>query len=234
MLGEPLAIPSIGGGSAVADQFASRLEALQDGLQTEAEVIDGWYEESLAILDEGLDRRLMTEQEYLEARERLEEEYARRSNQIERLRNQNNFQEAAQGMSQILNAVGQGNERMMRVAKAFNAGMAWIDTLAGAARELRKGTFGFATAASVIARGIGFISAINSTSTTSRGGVTSGGGVASAAGGSTQQQAQAPTTTFQFTLQNDPMGFGEQFARQMIDQLNQAQRNGGQVRGVLS
>jgi hypothetical protein len=29
------------------------------------------------------------------------------------------------------------------------------------------------------------------------------------------------------------MGFGEQFARQMIEQLNQAQRNGGNVRGVL-
>jgi hypothetical protein len=241
MLGEPLAIPSIGGGSAVADQFAGRLEALQEGLQTEGEVIEAWYQESLAILDEGLDRRLMTEEEYLEARERLEEEYARRSNQIERLRNQNNFQEAAQGMSQILNAVGQGNERMMRISKAFNAGMAWIDTLAGAARELRKGTFGFATAAAVIAKGAGFVAAINSSSTSSRGSVSggarsigAGGGGASSGGGGMAAQQQAPTTTFRFTIQNDSFGFGEQFARQMIDQLNEAQRNGGNVRGVLA
>jgi hypothetical protein len=232
MLGEPLAIPSIGGGSAVADQFAGRLEALQEGLQTEGEVIEAWYQESLAILDEGLDRRLMTEEEYLEARERLEEEYARRSNQIEAARNRNNFQIAADGMSQILNAVGQGNERMMRVAKAFNAGMAWIDTLAGAARELRKGTFGFATAAAVIAKGIGFVNAINSTGTSSRGAV-SGGGGSSGGGGATQQAAQSPTTTFAFTIQNDSFGFGESFARQMIEQLNEAQANGGNIRGVM-
>ena len=245
MIGEPLAVPSIGGGAAVADQFAQRLEALQEGLQTEAETIDAWYEESKAILDEGLDRRLMTEQEYLEARERLEQEYARRSNQIEAMRNRNNFQEAVNGMSQILNAVGQGNERMMRIAKAFNAGMAFIDTMAGAARELRKGTFGFASAAAVIAKGIGFVNSIRSASASgggnaaaslgsfrsaSSGSFSSGGG----GGGSSTTSAQAPTTTFQFTLQNDPMGFGEQFARQMIEQLNEAQRNGGNVRGVLA
>lgn len=229
--GEPLAIPSIGGGSAVADQFASRLEALQEGLQTEQEVIDEWYQTSVETLEEGLARRLMTEEEYLEARRRLEEEYARRSSQIEASRMQNNFQIASQGMGQILDAVGQGNERIMRVSKAFNAGMAWIDTLAGAARELRKGTFGFATAAAVIAKGVGFVNAIQSTSSRGGGlGSISGGGGASG----TQPQQQAPTTTFQFTLQNDPMGFGEQFARQMIEQLNEAQRNGGQVRGVLA
>jgi hypothetical protein len=234
MIGEPLAVPSIGGGAAVADQFERRLEALQQGLQTEAETIDAWYQESMAILDEGLDRRLMTEQEYLEARERLEQEYARRSNQIEAMRNRNNFQEAVNGMSQILNAVGQGNERMMRIAKAFNAAMAWIDTLAGAARELRKGTFGFASAAAVIARGVGFVNAIRSTSSSSGAGSFSSGSFSSGSSASGMaQSAQAPTTTFRFTIQNDPLGFGEQFARQMIEQLNQASANGGQIRGVL-
>lgn len=46
--------------------------------------------------------------------------------------------------------------------------------------------------------------------------------------------AAAPTTTFHFTLMNDPMGFGEKFARQFIDQLNSTQRNGGQIRGVIA
>ena len=234
--GEPLAIPSIGGASAIADQFAGRLEALQEGLQTEQETIDAWCEESAQILEDGLARKLMTEEEYLEARRRLEEEYAQKSAQIEQARQKNNFQIAAEGMGQILNAVGQGNEKMMRVAKAFNAGMAFIDTMAGAARELRKGTFGFATAAAVIARGMGFISAINSTSTRGRGSV-SGGSSGGSSGGASQSQAaqqQAPTTTFQFTLQNDPMGFGEQFARQMVEQLNEASANGGRVRGVIA
>ena len=56
-----------------------------------------------------------------------------------------------------------------------------------------------------------------------------GGGSAPAAA-----PAQQPATTFAFTLQNDPMGFGESFARQLIDQLNSTQRNGGQIRGVLA
>ena len=51
----------------------------------------------------------------------------------------------------------------------------------------------------------------------------------------TQNAAAAtPTTTFSFTLMNDPMGFGEKFARQFIDQLNSTQRNGGQIRGVIA
>jgi hypothetical protein len=229
------AIPSIGGGRAVADQFAGRLEALQQGLQTEAEVIEEWYQTSVETLEEGLARKLLTEEEYLEARRRLEEEYAQRSAQIEKARQQNNFQIAAQGMGQILNAVGQGNEKMMRVAKAFNAGMAFIDTMAGAARELRKGVFGFATAAAVIARGMAFISAIRSTSATGGGGIAPSSSMSSGSGGSTTQGTQqTATTTFQFTLQNDPFGFGEQFARQFIEQLNQASSNGGTIRGVLT
>lgn len=224
MLGEPLAVPSIGGGGAVRDQFASRLEALQEGLMTEAEIIDEWYQDSLQTLNEGLERKLMTEEEYLEARERLEEEYARRSANIERARQQNNFQIAAEGMGQILNAVGQGNERMMRVAKAFNAGMAWIDTLAGAARELRKGVFGFSTAAAVIARGVGFVNAINSTSTSSRGSVSRGGGA-------TQAQAapqSIPTQRMIIETQGGGM-IGQGQVGQLIDQINEAGRQGYRI-----
>jgi hypothetical protein len=110
--------------------------------------------------------------------------------------------------------------------------MAFIDTMAGAARELRKGTFGFATAAAVIAKGLGFVNAIRSANDGGGGlSAPSGGGGGSSA--APAQAAETPTTTFRFTLQNDPMGFGESFARQMIEQLNEANRNGGQIRGVL-
>ncbi|HEV8035855.1 hypothetical protein [Yoonia sp.] len=233
LVDEPVAIPSIGGGQAVRDQFEQRLEALQEGLATEAEIVQEWYENSMSVLNEGFERKLMTEEEYLEARARLEEEYARRSSQIEQMRQQSNLQIAAQGFGQILAAAGQGNDKLLKASKVFNAGMAWIDTLAGAARELRKGTFGFASAAAVIAKGIGFVNAINSVSSSGGGRTSAASAAGGGSAGGSAQQAQAPTTTFQFTLQNDPMGFGEQFARQMIEQLNEAQRNGGNVRGVL-
>jgi len=68
------------------------------------------------------------------------------------------------------------------VQKIFAASMALVDTMQGAARELRKGKLGFATAAGVIAKGMGFIAAIN--------GAGSGGG-GGGGGASAAQAAQA-------------------------------------------
>jgi len=221
---------SLGGGSAVTDLFEARLEALMAGLETERETLEAWRSQGMADLDRAHRDGLLSEQEYLEARKRLEEQYAAQSNAIEAARQANNKNAYVEGFGAILSAAGEGNKKMMKASKTFNAGMAFIDTMAGAARELRKGTFGFATAAAVIAKGLGFVNAIRSANDGGGGlSAPSGGGAAAAPA----QAAETPTTTFRFTLQNDPMGFGESFARQMIEQLNEANRNGGQIRGVL-
>jgi hypothetical protein len=213
-----------GGGGSVADAFAERLEALMEGLQTEAETVQIWYEEQRLILEEALAKRLLTEEEYLEARTRLEEEYAQRSNQIEGMRNQNNFKAVTGGINDILGAAASGNDSLMRIQKAFAAGMAWIDTLQGAARMLREGTFGFAAAAAVIAKGIGFVSAIQSTSSKSRGAASGGGGSA------TQTQVrELPTQTVRvdFGGQQSPMGM-----REMFDMINAGYDNGYRLRFI--
>jgi hypothetical protein len=67
----------------------------------------------------------------------------------------------------------------------------------------------------------------------------SGGGAATgsaAASGAATAAKKEPdrTQTFSFNIQNDSMGFGESFARQMVEQLNNAQRNGGTIRGVIA
>jgi hypothetical protein len=85
----------------------------------------------------------------------------------------------------------------------------------------------------VIATGAKSLAGIRSARPGSSGGAASGGGGGAATADAPAQQQQEPTTTFRFTLQNDPMGFGESFARQMIEQLNEANRNGGQIKGVL-
>lgn len=215
-----------GGGGSVADQMRQRLEALTQGMQTEAEALMEWYEEGRQLLADALEARLITEQEYLERRTQLEQEYARRSNQIEELRNQNNFAAVSGGINDILSAAAQGNDKIMRVQRAFAAGMAWIDTLQGAARMLRAGTFGFAAAAAVIAKGIGFIAAINSTGTKSRGGV--GGGVAG--GGRAAEPVAMPTQTVRF----DFGGNGGMAGEELVNMINDAYDRGYRIRGIIA
>ena len=177
-------VPGLPGGAGIADQMATRLEALMTGLQTEREALEIWREEGLTLLAESLAAENLTTAEYLEARQRLEEEYARRSNQIEDMRGNTNFATVTSGINDILGAAAQGNDKILRVQKIFAASMALVDTFQGAARMLRAGTFGFPAAAAVIAKGIGFVAAINSAGSGGSGG--GGGGTAAAA-------AAAPT-----------------------------------------
>jgi len=95
------------------------------------------------------------------------------------MRGSNNFASVTSGINDILGAAAQGNDKILRVQKIFAASMALVDTMQGAARELRKGPLGFATAAAVIAKGMGFIAAINGAG--SGGGGGGGGGGASSA-----------------------------------------------------
>lgn len=224
---QPLAVPSIGGGGAVADQFQSRLEAIMTGLRTEAEVIEDWYAASLETLEEGWERRLLTEEQYLEARERLEEEYARRSAQIEGMRQQNILGQVTEGFQQIIGAMGQGNSRMLRIAQGFSAAMAFIDTLAGAARELRAGVFGFASAAAVIAKGAAFVNAIQSANESGRNAFPAAGGMGGAGGG----MAALPVQRFVVNYsgpQSGRMAFEE-----LIGSINEAQRQGYRIQGIV-
>ena len=174
----------VAGAGAVQNELATRLEALIEGLQTEAEVVAEWYAQSQMTLEEALAKRLITEQEYREQRERLEKEHQDRLAALREMGNKWGVEAAIAGGAEILNAVGQSNQKALKMAKVFSAASALIDTYHGAARELRKGTFGFASAAAVIAKGIGFVNAIKGVSASGGGGgaVGAGGTGAAAAG----------------------------------------------------
>ena len=137
--------------------------------------------------------------------------------------------------------------QMFQGSKPIAAAQALINTFQGITEALKLAPPGnFIAAAKVAAQGFAAVRGIQSARPGSSGGAVSGGGAASgggvamsggaAAGGGQAQAAaqQAPTTTFQFTIANDPLGFGENFARQFIEQLNEASANGGRVRGVLA
>jgi hypothetical protein len=152
-------------------------------------------------------------------------------NAIREMGNKWGVQEALSGGAEILGAMGQTNKKALKLSQAFAAAEALISTYKGAAKEMEKGVLGFTTAAAVIAKGIGFVAAIKNVSASGGGGGASAGGASAAPAAAPQQQE---ATTFAFTIQNDPMGFGESFARQMIEQLNASQRNGGRIQGVLA
>jgi len=227
----PPAVPGIAGAGAVEATLNERLAALEEGLATESETVAAWYEESRNTLDEALAAELLTREEYNAQMERLEEAHQNRLAAIKEMGNQLSLSTALQGGAEILGALGETNKKALKAQKVFAAASAMIDTMQGAAAALKKGVFGFAEAVAVIAKGLGFIAAIKGVNESGGGSVSSGSVGASS---STTQAPPAPTTTFQFTLTNDPMGFGESFARQMIDQLNAAQRNGGTFQAVMA
>lgn len=119
-----------------------------------------------------------------------------------------------------------GMNTLFGQSKQIGAGIAWVSTLIGAAKEIEKGVFGFASAAAVVAKGVAFVSAIRSAG---KGGGGVGGGSVGAA-----SAPQAPMTTMNFSVVNDPFGIGERTARSIIDQMNRAQRNGGKIVGVMA
>ena len=137
-----------------------------------------------------------------------------------------------------LNAAKAIGETIQNTAAASVRALADLGPIAGPPAAAKILTFGKIQAGIIAANaalslgggssGGGGGGGASSISNSTNGGGSSGG---SSGGGASEQQA---ATTFSFTLQNDPMGFGEGFARQMIDQLNKTQANGGQIRAVLN
>lgn len=175
-----------GGGGGGADPMTARLESLQEALATESEIVQAWYDESLETLTTAMERQMLTEEEYRQLRERLEKEHQERMAGIKDAGNKMSLESALSGGAEVLNAMGAFNKKALKIASVFAAGEALISTYKGAAKELEKGVFGFATAAAVIAKGLAFVGAIKSAGS-SGGSIASGGG-----GGGAAPAPQAP------------------------------------------
>jgi hypothetical protein len=224
---KPLEIePSAGVGSAaqLADQLEQRLEVLTQGLATEAEVVAQWYEEGQSVLEDALAKGLLTEEEYREQRERLEEEHQKRMNAIKQAGAAADLATVAGAGAEILNAIGENNKKALKLAKVFGAAEALINTYQGASQELKKGGIaGFAAAAAVIAKGIGFVNAIKSVGDN---GSTGGGGGGGAA--STAASAPAlPTQTVAINLQGDTFSRGS--VEGLLEQIQSQLDRGGRL-----
>lgn len=124
-------------------------------------------------------------------------------------------------VSDILSSLG----TLFQGSKRFAAAQALINAWTGASEALKL-PFPASLAAfgKVLATGMSAVKNIQSASPGSAGG---SGGAASA--GSAAAPAPAPMTSLNFTVQNDPFGYGEAFARSLVEQLNAATRNGSTI-----
>jgi hypothetical protein len=212
-----------GGGGGLAEKFAARLETIVTSLQTEREVIEAWYAEAHELIQQATDAELEALGGKHEALERLEEEHQRRLLGIKDMGNQWSVESVLKGGAEILTAMGAINKKAMKAAGIVSAAQALISTYEGAAAELKKGTFGFASAAAVIAKGLGFVAAIKSAASGGEGGGRGGGG--SRAGGSAAPAASAPPVQRLLIDYNGPAAAMGSF-RALVDMMNQAGKAG--------
>jgi hypothetical protein len=213
-----------GAGGGIKDAFAQRLEALQEGLATESEMIAEWYLAGQLTLEDALAKKMLTETEYQTLRERLEQEHQDRIAGIREMGNQWGVQAALEGGAAILGAMASTNKRAAKLQGIFAAAAALMSTYQGAAKALEKGAFGFAEAAAIIAKGIGFVSAIKGASSSAQ-----SGGSASAGGGSASAQAPAPVLSpaqANITYYGTPTSSGMQT---ITDRLNEEFKQGYRV-----
>ncbi len=222
--------------------FADRLTMIQENFKTEQELLQQQYLEDQMALQAALDAKLIKETEYKDLSTKLAQEHSDALSQIQATRISTDLTAAQNFMGSMASIAQLGGKKMIKIAKAIGAAQAIISTLIAATDAMKVGLTPvekFAAYAAVMAKGMAAVAAIKGVSDSGGGGGggSGGGGGGSMGGGGGDGGGAArssPTTTFAFTLTNDPMGFGEKFARQFIDQLNSTQRNGGQIRGVIA
>lgn len=223
-----------GGGTAglstaeqLREQLEQRLEVLTQGLLTEREAVDMWHAEGMALLDEALKAEIIKQAEYNEQKERLEKEHQKRINAIKQAGAAADLATVAGAGAEILNAIGQNNEKALKAAKVFSAAQGLINTYLGASQALADPTLTtfqkFAAAASVIAQGIGFVNAIRSVNDNG-----SGGGGGGSTGASSAAAAPAiPTQTVAINLQGDT--FSRSSVEGLLEQIQSQLDRGGRL-----
>lgn len=159
--------------------------------------------------------------------EQMEQQHAQNVLAIQNMSNAAKLGSVLGSGQDVLSAMGDFNDKALKISKVFGAAQALVSTYQGAAEALKLPfPANLAAAAKVVASGLGLVSAIRGVS---KGG--GGGSGVSAAAGAVQAQtaAAAPGNggqTVAISLSGDPTGIGEGFIRQLIPKLNEAQRDG--------
>jgi hypothetical protein len=218
------------------EQLATRLQTLMEGLMTERESVANWYSEGQRLLDEARAAELLTEQQYADQKERLAKEHQDRLSRIRELGAAADLHTVLGAGAEILGAMGQTNKKALKVAKVFGTAQALISAYQGAAEALKLPfPANIAAAASVLAKGIGFVNAIKGVNESGGAvGASSGGGAVASAASSAPTAPQA-SQTLNFSVTSDPFGISDRLVRQIVGAINQSQRDGSTlIRATVS
>lgn len=226
--GGTINMPAGGGGGGGTNPIIGELETLQNSLMTQEQLQLESYTRQQETLRAALDQRLITQTEYAAMMESAQQQHSDKMSAIDVYRYGDGLQKAGAFFGAMADAMSQGNEKMLKLGRAFGAAEALINAWRAYAQVLATPGINplakFAAAAKVLAAGMGAVNAIK------------GGGKTSASGamsGASSAAASSPTQTLNFTITNDPFGFGERVIRQIAAQLNQAQRNGVNIQAAV-
>lgn len=217
-----------GGGGGGTNPILGELETLQNSLMTQEQLQLESYTRQQETLRAALDQRIITQTKYAAMMEQAQQQHSDKMSEIDVYRYGDGLQKAGAFFGAMADAMASGNDKMMKIGRAFGAAEALINAWRAYAQTLATPGLNplakFAAAAKVLAAGMGAVNAIKGGSKTS----------AAAGGSMSASAAQAsPTQTLNFTVTNDPFGFGERVIRQIATQLNQAGRNGMNIQAVV-
>jgi ribosomal protein L12E/L44/L45/RPP1/RPP2 len=229
-------VPGVAPSQEVGTLFLDRFAAIQEGFKSERQLLEEEYSLNQMVLDNALNTEQIKKEEYRRLSEQLEKDH---QNNLAAIRQQGfdvQLDAAASLFGSLAQLTDSGNKKLMKLSKAFSIAQVVINTAQGISKAFAQYGWpaGVGPAAAIAASGAVQLANIASAESGKIKGGGSGGSRGGGGGASAAPAAASPTTTFQFTMVNDPMGFGEKFARQFIDQLNSTQRNGGTIRGVIA
>ncbi len=164
-----------------------RLDSLVQELQTEREILEQWYAESMALLQASSDAELEAIGGRNEAKLRLEQQYQERLRDLRSGYEGTALQQASTFFGEMADAMQGGNEKMLRIARTFGAAQSLINSYIAYTEVLKDPLLPWfariPAAAGVLAAGMNMVNAIK--------GGGKGGAAASASKATTTAMQQA-------------------------------------------
>lgn len=220
-----------GGGGSKTNPIQAELEALQQALMTAEELELQSWEKRQETLRMALEQRLLTQQEYAALMEDAQRQHNEKMAGIDAYRYGDTLQKTGRFLGDMSKAFAQGNDKMMKIGKAFGAAEALINAWRAYTQTLADPSLPYmakiAAAANVLAAGFGAVNAIKGIGGGGSGGG-SGGSASTAAAGSAPGQAGA---YYNVTLAGDG-GISRSSVRGLIEMINDEIRNGAVVKGI--
>jgi hypothetical protein len=226
-----------GRGGGKVDAIQTELERLREGLMSQEEAQIASFARQQETLQRALDQKLLTQEQYAALMEEAQKKHVAAMASIDSA-----YQGGALGLAEgflgdMANALQGGNERMLRISKAFGTAQALISAWQGAAEALKlpfpENLAAFAT---VLAQGLGAVQNIRSVSAGGGGAGTSGGAASAARAVSTSSPASAaadPQTVQSQFVQISLVGdsIGRKGLGELVSTLNQAVKSGYRIEG---